>query len=143
MHIVLADDQPKVRFALRVLLQRQSGLEIVGEAATADDLLSLLTTGCPELVLLGWELPGLAETGSVRAMRVLCPDVSVIALSGRPEVCRVALTAGADAFVSKADPPECLLAAIQDCKQKRELSYANRGTKVSFPPTKETSSAES
>jgi DNA-binding NarL/FixJ family response regulator len=143
MHIVLADDQPKVRFALRVLLERQTGLEVVGEATTADDLLSLLTTSCPELVLLGWELPGLTDTGSVCALRELCPGVFVIALSGRPEACRVALAAGADAFVSKADPPEYLLAAIQHCKQKQEQSHTSRDPKVTFTPTRETPSAES
>jgi DNA-binding NarL/FixJ family response regulator len=143
MHIVLADDQPKVRFALRVLLERQTALEIVGEAATADDLLSLITTNCPELVLLGWELPGLAAIGSMCTLRELCPGLSVIALSGRPEACRVALAAGADAFVSKADPPECLLAAIQACKQKQEQRDASCDGKVRFTPTRDAPSAES
>ena len=119
MHILIADDQPKVRFALRVLLQRQSGLQVVGEAATADDLLSMMAINCPDLLLLGWELPGLVGIGSVSALRELCPDLSVIALSGLPGACRAALAAGADAFVSKADPPEQLLAAIAHCWRRR------------------------
>ena len=40
MRILLADDQPKVRFAQRVLLERQSDLEIVGEAVDVEDLLA-------------------------------------------------------------------------------------------------------
>ena len=39
-----------------------------------------------------------------------------VALSGRPEERQVALDAGVDAFVSKADPPERLLATIDDCR---------------------------
>ena len=113
MHILLADDQPKVRFAMRVLLERQPGMVVAGEVANADDLLTQLTAECPELVLLSWELPGLMTAGSVSALRATCPGLAVIALSGRPEACRLALAAGADAFVSKSDPPECLLAAIQ------------------------------
>lgn len=120
MHILLADDQAKVRFALRVLLERQPGLEVVGEAASAEELLALMVADCPQLVLLGWELPGLARIGSVSALRDVCPGLSVIALSGRPEACRVALAAGADAFVSKSDPPECLLASIHSFKQRWE-----------------------
>jgi len=114
VRVLLADDQSKVRFALRVLLERGSGLKVVGEAATAEDLLVQTEMACPDLVLLGWELPGLAATSSLSALRMACPDLCVIALSGRPEARRASLDAGADAFVSKADPPDRLLAAIAD-----------------------------
>lgn len=112
MRILIADDQPRVRFALRVLLERQPELKVAGEAGNVSDLLAQAKVTNPDLVLLGWELPGLAAVASLSALRQICPDVSVIALSGRPEARRVALSAGADAFVSKADPPEWLLAAI-------------------------------
>lgn len=112
MQILLVEDQAKVRFALRVLLERQPGLEVVGEAVDGEDLLAQARDACPDLVLLAWELPGLAA-GGLPAMRAICPDLSVIVLSGRPEVRQAALSAGADAFVSKSDPPEKLLAAIE------------------------------
>lgn len=115
MRILLADDQPKVRFALRVLLERQPGLKVVGEAVDAENLLVRAEATHPDLVLLGWELPGLAAVDSLSALRKICPELFVIALSGRPEARRAALAAGADAFVSKTDPPERLLAAIKDC----------------------------
>jgi len=115
MRILLADDQPRVRFALRVLLEQQPGFEVVGKAADAEDLLAQAQATYPDLVLLGWELPGLAATDSLSALRGICAHLVVIALSGRPEARRAALAAGADAFVSKADPPERLLAAIDDC----------------------------
>jgi CheY-like chemotaxis protein len=71
---------------------------------------------CPDLVLLGWELPGLDTLDSMNSLRDVCPGLSVIALSGRPEARQAALAAGADHFVSKADPPERLLFAIDDCR---------------------------
>jgi DNA-binding NarL/FixJ family response regulator len=136
MRILVADDQPKVRFALRVLLERQPGLKVVGEATDAGDLLAQMETACPDLVLLAWELPGLAAVdpsagrrgepvepsgrGLLTALRRVCPDLFVIALSGRLEVRQAALDAGADAFVCKCDPPERLLAAIADCLAKVE-----------------------
>jgi DNA-binding NarL/FixJ family response regulator len=112
MRILLADDQPRVRFALRVLLERQPGLKVVGEAIDAEDLLTQAEVTCPDLVLLGWELPGLRAANSLSALRKVGPNLFVIALSGRPEARRAALAAGADAFVSKTDLPERLLAAI-------------------------------
>jgi DNA-binding NarL/FixJ family response regulator len=112
MRILLADDQPRVRFALRVLLERQTGFEVAGEAVDAKDLLAQVAATCPDLVLLSWELPGLAAVHALAAVRIICPDVHIIALSGWPEARRIALTAGVDAFVSKGDPPEQLLATI-------------------------------
>jgi len=125
MHVLLADDRPKVRFALRVLLEQQPGLEVVGEAADAEALLALAKEACPELVLLGWEWPGLRAVDLLPALREVCPDLFVIALSGRPEARRAALAAGADAFVSKTDLPERLLAAIADCCRQQQRQDAS------------------
>ena len=118
MRILLADDQPKVRLALRALLEQQPGLKVVGEAVNADDLLTQTEESCPDLVLLDWELPGPAAVDLLSDLRSACPDLVVIALSGRVTAGRAALAAGADAFVSKGDPPERLLAAIDCCEGK-------------------------
>jgi DNA-binding NarL/FixJ family response regulator len=115
MRILLADSQAKVRFALRVLLERQPGVEVVGEVASADELLACAAVVCPDLVLLDWTVAGGMSAGLLQALRTNCPDVEVIALSGRPEARSAALAAGADAFVSKGNPPEHLLAAITRC----------------------------
>jgi DNA-binding NarL/FixJ family response regulator len=118
MRILVADDQTKVRFALRVLLRRQLGLETVDEAIDAVEVLVQAMNACPDLVLLAWDLPGLQDLDLVPALRRICPDVDIIAMSGRSEARKAALDAGVDAFVSKGEPPERLLAAIQD----RQLS---------------------
>lgn len=115
MRILLADHQPKVRFALRVLLERQAGFEIAGEIDDANELVAKAESARPDVVLLGWELPGLDMANVLSVLRKVCPNLRVIALSGLPEARKAALAAGADAFVSKSDPPECLLAAIDDC----------------------------
>ncbi len=127
MRILLADSQPKVRFAMRVLLERQPGLKVMGEAANADDLLNQVEMSCPDIVLIAWGLPGVAADDFLSALRGICPDLSVIVLSGRPEVRRAALDAGADAFVSKTDPPEYLLMAIEDCVKKSVWHEGERG----------------
>lgn len=115
MRVLLAEDQPKVRFALRVLLERQPGIHIVGEAVDADELLDQSREACPDLVLLAWGLPGQKMTDLIGALHSLCPRLAVVALSGRPEAQISALAAGADAFVSKGEPADHLLAAIAAC----------------------------
>jgi DNA-binding NarL/FixJ family response regulator len=131
VRVLIADGQSKVRFALRVLLERQPGFEVVGEAVYAQDLLTQVEASQPELVLLDWELSGLAQAGSLSALREACPGSHVIALSGRPEARQAALDAGADAFVSKIDPPERLLAAIGACERKQhETKEENRKEQI-------------
>jgi DNA-binding NarL/FixJ family response regulator len=119
MRVLLADDQMKVRSALRLLLEQEPGLSVVGEAAEAEDLLAQVRTEYPDLVLLDWELPDQGGAATLAGLRAARPGPMVIALSGRPEARRAALAAGADAFVSKGDPPERLLAAVDDCWHRR------------------------
>jgi DNA-binding NarL/FixJ family response regulator len=112
MRILLADQEANVRFALRTLLERQSGMEVVGEAVNAEAMLRQVKATCPDLVLLDWSLPGITADQLLPTLRNAHPGLAVIALSGQPEARRAALAAGADAFVGKTDPPEQLLAAI-------------------------------
>jgi len=94
MRIVIADDQASVRSALKLLLE------------------DILRTVRPDVILLDWELPGLMHAGELAALRVQCPELQVLILSGRPEAQREALVAGASAFVSKGDPPERLILTL-------------------------------
>jgi len=118
MRILIADTQPKVRFALRVLLERQPGLELVGDVVDAEALLARMETTCPDTVLLDWELPGMAMDALIPALRNIRSGLIIIALSGRWEACRTSMAAGVDAFVSKSSPPEQLLSAITECGAK-------------------------
>jgi len=112
MRVLLADDQAKVRSALELLLKQEPEMEVVGEVTEAEGLFAQVRGVRPDLVLLDWELPGLSGDDLSSAVRSLCAETKVIALSGRPEVRQAAIDAGADAFVSKGDPPERLLAAL-------------------------------
>lgn len=108
LKVLIADDQPKVRFALRVTLERQSGLSIIGEASDAIDMLTQLKSLHPNVLIMDWELPGLAGS-TLYALRVILPEATIIALSSRPENQRLALGFGANGFVNKSAPPETLL----------------------------------
>jgi DNA-binding NarL/FixJ family response regulator len=112
MRILVADNQPKVRFALRLLLDRQLDPSQVCEASDAVEALTEAMNTCPDVILLAWDLPGRRDLKLISALQRVCPGVEIIALSGRAESRQAALEAGADAFVCKCDPPEQLLMAI-------------------------------
>jgi DNA-binding NarL/FixJ family response regulator len=129
VRIFLADDQAKVRSALRLLLEQEPGLCVVGEVAGAGELLAQIKATRPDLMLLDWELPGLTLANSVGSEKCLllalhahCPDLRVIALSGQLEARQAALAAGVDAFVSKGDPPERLLTTLRVMGLKYETA---------------------
>jgi len=117
MEVLLADDQAKVRSALRLLLEHQTNVKILGEAVDTTRTLDWVKAASPDLVLLDWELPCFSRE-TLHALRRLCPSVAIIAMSAQLEACEAALSAGADGFVSKGDPLEQLLAAMEDCRER-------------------------
>lgn len=126
MRVVLADDQAWLRSAVRLLIEQLSGVETVGEAVDVQHLRRLSMERELDLVLLDWELPGLTQKVQQHALmhdlRQQHPHLQIIVMSGRPESSRIALAAGANAFVSKADPPEQLLAALQKAEQSINIA---------------------
>ena len=120
MRVLLADDQPEVRSALRLLIEQLVGYTVVGEAADGPALLSAAEELRPDAVLLDWELPGarvFSEEagfgfGGVTALRALLPGVRIVALSVLPHAAAGALAAGADGFVCKGDPPRKLIEVL-------------------------------
>ena len=114
MRILLADDQPKLRYGLKLLLRREPAFDIVGEATDMESLQLQLKGLQPDVLLLDWELPGLTPADALSLLRTAYPRLKVIVLSGRLEARGTALAAGADAFVSKSKPPAHLLTALRE-----------------------------
>ena len=115
MQVIIADDQPEVRSALKLILEEKPGVVVANEAGTSCDLLKQIKANCPELVLLDWELPGTNPAELISILRTQCPHLLVVALSSRPQMRKIALEAGAHDFVCKSDPPELLFAALDKC----------------------------
>lgn len=112
MRVLLADDEPKVRSALRLILEQLQEVESVDEATDSESLTLKLQSNPPDLLLVDWELPGLDPEASFLDLNSIIP-MKVIVLSGR--CClppKTALSAGVDAFISKCDPPDRLFATL-------------------------------
>ena len=112
MRVLLADDHPRVRWALRTFIQEDPAFTVIGEASDTGALLSKALALQPDLILLEWELAGQPMGQALPALHALDLDTQVIVLSWQPELRKTALDAGADGFVSKANGPETLLAVL-------------------------------
>ena len=117
MNILIADDNPEVRSALRLLLELDHLPANVVEVSKMQDLLAYLNENCPALVLLDWELPGLERSDIRTLLQAGCPQMKLIALSSKYEAHQDALAAGVDAFVSKTEPPEQILSTLHSLIQ--------------------------
>jgi len=112
VRILVADNDARVRSALQTLLKQEPEL-VIGECSDLESLMVQVKKFKPALVLLDWELRGRPATALLFAAHTLNFRPKTIVLSGRPESEQAALAAGADAFVSKADPPEYLLNTLR------------------------------
>jgi DNA-binding NarL/FixJ family response regulator len=112
MQILLADSHVKERTALRRLLEQDPELSVVGEAAEAKDLLTQVRLLHPDLVLFDWGLPGLEVSDLLSALYAVWCPVKVVAFGQHGEARQRAMAAGVDAFVSREDPVEWLLATL-------------------------------
>ena len=113
MRILVADDKPEICSALRLLLEQEPWVTVVGEASEANGLLVEMQSSSPDVVFVDWELPDLPPGEALERLHYLRPNLVLIALSVRPEVREKALAAGADAFISKGEPPEALLKTLR------------------------------
>lgn len=119
MRVLVADDDRRVRLALRVFLEER-GLVVVGEASSAQEIDPLVQGLRPDVLVLDWDLPGLSERGS-REIPACARDLRVVALSSRP-VGKPDPLASPIEFVSKTDPPDRLIAALSPLPPRGPLA---------------------
>jgi DNA-binding NarL/FixJ family response regulator len=101
--VFLADSQPEVRSAMRLLL-KDLNMQVVGDAADWPTTLSEASGTQPDLLVVDWDL--IPHDTSLRELRATCPAAVVIVLISHLDPRKqAALSAGADSFISKGDTP--------------------------------------
>jgi two-component system response regulator NreC len=113
--LVLADDHAVVRTGLRLLLETEVGLEVVAEAATADDALRQARAHRPAVLVLDLKMPGRPSLEVIPEIRAAVPETAIVVLTMQedPAFARAALRAGATAYVLKEAADEELLQAVR------------------------------
>jgi DNA-binding NarL/FixJ family response regulator len=106
-HVFLADPEPDERKALRVLLLDLK-MTIVGESADWQTTLAKVPETDLDMLLIDWDmLPADRGVQSLAELRRACPKAIVVVLISHLDARhQAALSAGADAFISKGETPE-------------------------------------
>lgn len=110
--VLLVDDHPLFRDALRILLETH-GFEVVGEAGDVEEAVAALASE-PDLVIMDIGLPGADGIEATRRVIDQRPNVRVLVMTMFDEDAAVAqaLEAGASGYLLKAAPPDEVLRAV-------------------------------
>ena len=104
--VYLADAKPEERSALRLLLNDLK-MQVIGEAADWDTLLVEVPISATDILVVDWDLLPAAPTEALGKLRMACPAALIIILISHMDARQqAAISAGADAFISKSETPE-------------------------------------
>jgi two-component system, NarL family, response regulator NreC len=133
--VLLVDDHAVLRAGLRLLLEREEGLEPVGEAGTAEDAIRSLPRLQPDLVVIDVEMPGIGGIEGAARIRERAPGVRVLVLSmhDRPQDVRRAFDAGVDGYLPKAAADEDLVRAIRAVAAGERYVHPSLGAALAAP----------
>ena len=113
--VFIVDDHSVVRYGLRMLLDTEDEIEIIGEASSAGEILAVLSEISPDIVLMDISLPDISGIEATTEIKKNSPDTKVIALTIHEdeEYFFKMLDAGASGYVPKRAAPDELLTAIK------------------------------
>ncbi|WP_117211053.1 response regulator [Allorhizocola rhizosphaerae] len=116
IRVLVVDDQVLIRAGLAALFRAAPGLDVVGEAASGEEAVTLAAATRPDVILMDIRMPGINGVTATRRILAAAPDdppkVLILTTFDLDEYVYAALRAGASGFLLKDTPPERLLTAI-------------------------------
>lgn len=115
MRVLIADDHGIVRSGLRLLLEQQEGIEVIGEATDGAEARDMAIRERPDLALLDITMPKMTGLQATREIKEQAPEVAVLILSMHDDERYLfeALKAGASGYVLKRQADEELVEAVR------------------------------
>jgi two-component system, NarL family, sensor histidine kinase FusK len=109
IEVLVVDDQPRARRSLKALLATWAKAGRVREAANGLEALMAMEQACSDLVVMDVMMPEMDGLAATRQIRSRWPNTHIVILSMYPEYEDEALSAGADAFLTKGESPALLM----------------------------------
>lgn len=132
IRILLADDHAIVREGVRMLLNAQPDIEVVGEACNGEEAIALAKTLAPDIILMDIGMPQLNGLEATRALKAVQPDTNILILTmheGEDYFFSI-LAAGASGYVLKGAGSGELLSAIRAVQRGGVYLYPTMAKKL-------------
>ena len=136
--IVLADDHTVVRRALRVLLEEETGFEVVAEAGDAEETIRYLRGHKPDVLILDLNMPGRPSLEAIPEMHEVAPETRIVVLTMQrePAFARQALQLGVLGYVLKEAADDELVQAVRKAAAGETYLQPALGAQLAAEPEK-------
>ncbi len=134
IRILVADDHTVVREGIKQILSGQDDMDVAGEAANGQEVLSKIKKETYDLILLDISMPGRNGLEILKEIKAMEPRLPVLILSMHPEeqyAVRM-LRAGAAGYLTKASAPQELIRAIQKVSAGGKYVTTSLAEKLAF-----------
>lgn len=132
IRILLAEDHALVRAGIRALLERQTDMEVVGEAADGEEAMQKVTELRPDVVVMDIAMPGVTGLEATRRIKARFPDIRILTLTMLEDERYFfeSIQAGASGFILKGALPDELLVAVRTVAQGQVYLYRSLNQKL-------------
>jgi two-component system response regulator NreC len=134
--IVIADDPAVVRSGLRMLLDSETGFEVVAEAGDVDSARRYVRGHHPAVLVLDLNMPGGSSLEAIPGLRDEFPETQIVVLTMQddPAFAREAMRAGALGYVLKEAADAELVEAVRDASEGRTYLHPRLGARLAAEP---------
>jgi len=134
--IVVADDHGVVRAGLRLLLEAESGFEVVAEAEDVPSTHRLVRSRHPRVLVLDLNMPGGSSLEAIPKLREEAPETQIVVLTMQddPAFAREALNAGAVGFILKRSAEDELIQAVRLAARGEPYINPQLGVRLAVEP---------
>ena len=131
MRLVLADDHALFRDGLRNLLEA-NGLEVVGEAANGRDVIAVVRSTHPDVVLMDISMPVLTGIDATRLLSAEFPDIRIVMLTASSDDADIfeAIKSGASGYLSKDLEADKFIALLEGVSRGEPALSPSEARKV-------------
>ena len=142
--VVLVDDHAVVRSGLRLLLEKEDDIEVVGEAGNAKDAIFRARALKPNVILLDVVMPGESGIDVLPKLLKESPETRVLVLSMQddPSYVREAFAAGASGYVLKEAADEEVVSAVREIAEGGRYVHPALGARMVAAEAEERAAAE-
>jgi two-component system response regulator NreC len=144
IRVVLVDDHAVVRSGLRLLLDAQDDIDVVGEAGNAKDAVFRARALKPDVILLDIVMPGESGIEALPKLLKEAPETRVLVLSMQddPSYVREAFAAGASGYVLKEAVDEEVVSAVREIASGGRYVHPALGARMIAAEAEERAAAE-